>query len=129
MSRKVSVALILMVFLGLVGGVRAQDKELYWDRLDVYIDVQSNSDMLITETWEVTFTSGEFHFAYRDVPFNRVEDISLVKILADGKEVVPGDGQAYTYEAYDDDGDYRIKWYFPYTRDSTHTYVLTYLVQ
>lgn len=113
MSRKVSIALILIVFLGLVGGVQAQDKEYYWKRLDVDITVQKNSDILITETWELTYTEGSFHFIYRNVPTDRLEDISLVKVLIDGKKAVPGRETPYTYETYYDDGDYTVKVYFP----------------
>ncbi|HAL62161.1 MAG TPA: hypothetical protein DCP08_07120, partial [Chloroflexi bacterium] len=129
MSRKVSIALILIVFLGLVGGVQAQDKEYYWNRLDVDITVQGNSDILVTETWELTYTEGRFHFIYRNVPTDRLEDISLVKVLVDGQKAVPGREAPYTYETYYDGGNYVIKVYFPYTHDSTHTYVLSYLVQ
>jgi len=129
MVRKVSIALILIVFLGLVGGVQAQGKEYYWNRLDVDITVQKNSDILITEAWELTFTEGSFHFIYRNVPTDRLEDISLVKVLVDGQKAVSGRETPYTYETYYHDGDYVIKVYFPYTQDSTHTYVLSYIVQ
>ncbi|MCJ7666915.1 MAG: DUF2207 domain-containing protein, partial [Anaerolineae bacterium] len=129
MSRKLSIALIFVVFLGLVGGVRAQDQDLYWDRLDADITVQKNSDILITETWEVTFTEGSVHSLYRNVPTDRLEDISLVEVLADGQKTVPGRETPYTYETYYEDDDYVIKVYFPYTQDSTHTYVISYLVE
>ena len=106
MDKKVSIVLIFIVFLGLVGGVQAQDKEYYWKRLDVDITVQENSDILITETWELAFTEGSFHFIYRSVPTDRLEDISLVKVLVDGQKTVPGREDPYTYETYYDDGDY-----------------------
>lgn len=40
----------------------AQEKSLYWDRMDVNISVLPNSDIRVEEIWEVTFQGGPFRY-------------------------------------------------------------------
>ncbi len=107
----------------------ASGKALYWKRLDVEITVLPNSDIHIIETWEIVFTSGGFHFGYRSIPTDRLEGIADVEVWEGDRRFRPGHGGEYTYETYYDDGDFVIKWYFPYTSASTHTYTLAYTVK
>jgi len=42
--------------------------------------VQPNSDILVEETQQIQFTSGDFHFGYRAVPLDRVDQITDVEV-------------------------------------------------
>jgi len=121
---------ITALFLGLAGVVQAQDKTYVWDRLDVDITVLENSDIRVVETQQFTYTSGEFHYGYREIPTDRLEGIAEVEVWEGERPYQPGHGGDYTYETfYNDDGDFTIKWYYPGYRDSTHTYTIKYTVK
>ncbi len=78
-------ALALFLVLVMSGVSQAQlEKTFFWNRLDVDITVQPNSDLLIVETWEATFTRGTFRCADRDIPMGRLTGISDVAVSGDG---------------------------------------------
>ena len=135
MFRKGQVTLLLVaviLVLGLVGVAQAQtaSKTFYWNRLDVDITVLPNSDMRIVETWQATFTSGTFTFAYRDIPMERVTDITDLAVSEGtqkfGYGALAGD---YQFLASPSEGKMNLKFFFPPTSDSTHTYTLSYTVK
>jgi uncharacterized membrane protein YgcG len=121
-----------VIILGSWGVAQAQEKSLYWQRWDVNIDVQKNSDMLVEETQEIVFTSGTFRFGYRAIPLDRVDRIADVQL----SEIINGIERPYTAESTQEygfttsvnGGNLEITWYFPPTADSTHTYVIRYRV-
>ncbi len=129
-NRLLGLLIITALFLGLAGAVQAQDKTYIWDRLDVDITVLDNSDIRIVETQQFTYTSGEFHFGYREIPTGRLESIADVEVWEGERQYQRGHGSNYTYETfYNDDGDFTIKWYYPGYRDSTHAYTIKYTVK
>ena len=121
--------LSLVIALALTGMAHAQSQSLYWERFDVNITVMPNGDFVVEEIQEITFTSGEFHYGYRNIPMDRLEDITDVEVLEGGRQYERGYGDAYTFQTSVDGGDFFIRWYFPYTSNSSHTYVLRYTVQ
>lgn len=124
--------LALVMILGSWGLAQAQEKSLFWQRWDVDIDVQENSDMLVKETQEIVFTSGTFRFGFRAIPLDRVEGITDVQVseVIDGVErpYTPGSTAEYGFTTSVNDGDLEVKWYFPPTSNSTHTYIIRYRV-
>jgi uncharacterized membrane protein YgcG len=125
--------LALILILGSWGLAQAQEKSLYWQRWDVDLDVQQNSDMLVEEVQEILFTSGTFRFGFRAIPLDRVERITDVQVfeIIDGVErpYTPGSTGEYGFTTSINDGELEITWYFPPTRDSTHTYIIRYRVE
>ena len=88
-----SLLLALVVALVGTGGLAlAQDKTLYWDRYDVNLKVQSNSDILVEEIQAIDFTSGTFHFGYAAIPLDRVSSITDVSV----SEIINGQERSYT---------------------------------
>jgi hypothetical protein len=111
---------------------QAQDKTLYWQRYDVDLTVQPNSDILVEETQQIVFTSGTFTFGFAAIPLDRVEQITDLELseLIDGSErpYTPNSSGEYGFTTTTNEGNLEITWYFPPTRDSEHTYILRYRV-
>lgn len=137
MRRTAFGAIVIVVILAALSAsvALAQDKTLRWDRYDVNITVQNNGDLAVEETEEITFTGGSFHFGYRAIPLDRVEKITDLQILERrGDRLIAykastGKGE-YTFTTnVDDSGNLAIYWYFPYTQNSTHTYIIRYVVK
>jgi uncharacterized membrane protein len=122
-------SLTLIATLLLVGTAQAQSQSLYWKRFDVNITVLPNGDFIVEEIQEIAFTSGEFHFGYRTIPMDRLENITDVKVREGNQEYEQGYGGDYTFSTSVDEDEFTIKWYFPYTSNTSHTFVLRYTVQ
>ncbi len=129
---KITTLLLLLGLVLLVGTAQAQDKTLYWQRYDVNIRVQENSDILVEEVQQIQFTSGTFRFGYAAIPLDRVERITDVTVseIVDGSEraYTPNSTDPYGFTTAQNEGDLEITWYFPPTSNSQHTYILSYRV-
>jgi uncharacterized membrane protein YgcG len=123
---------LTLALLSLAGAAQAQDKTLYWQRYDVNLNIQPNSDILIEEIQEITFTSGTFQFGFAAIPLDRAEAITEVRVseLINSQERVyqPNSTANYGFTTAETEGNLEITWYFPPTSNSTHTYVLRYRV-
>jgi uncharacterized membrane protein YgcG len=134
MRRHFWLGLLLALLVALVswGAAQAQDKSLYWQRYDVNITVQPNSDVLVEEIQQIQFTSGDFHFGYRAIPLDRVDQITDVSVaeVINGSErpYASGSTGEYGFTASTEEGKLKITWYFPYTRNTAHTYIVRYRV-
>lgn len=124
--------LALVVILGSWEAAQAQDKSLNWQRYDVNITVQSNSDILVEEIQQIEFTSGTFRFGFAAIPMDRLERIEDVQVseIIDGVErpYTPRTSNEYGFVTSTNEGDLEITWYFPPTGNSVHTYILRYRV-
>ncbi|MFN8454824.1 MAG: DUF2207 domain-containing protein [Anaerolineae bacterium] len=134
-QRYIWLGLLLTVLLTLSEGGRmaqAAEKTLLWQRYDVNLAVQPNSDILVEEIQEIAFTSGTFTFGFAAIPLGRVERIADIQLseLIDGSErpYTPNSTGDYGFTAGQNNGDLEITWYFPPTRNSAHTYILRYRV-
>jgi uncharacterized membrane protein len=108
----------------------AQSQTLYWQRLDSDIVIQNNGEVRVKETWQVVFTSGSFHFGYRDFDVSKLESISDIAVSEGNRKFAESKSQQeYTFETYTQEGKYYIKWYFLPTSNSTHTYLIEYTVK
>jgi uncharacterized membrane protein YgcG len=120
----------LVIALATLGIAQAQDKSLYWQRYDVALTVQPNSDILVEETQRIQFTSGSFHFGYRAIPLDRVDQITDVGVseIVNGTErrYTPDSTSEYGFTTENADNNLKITWYFPYTSNSSHTYIVRY---
>ncbi len=124
--------LALAVLWGSMGAAQAQEKSLYWQRYDVNITVQQNSDMLVEEIQQIAFTSGTFRFGFRAIPLDRVEriaDVQVSEIVAGVERPYrPGSSAEYGFVTDTNQGELEVEWFFPPTSDSTHTYIVRYRV-
>ena len=128
--------LILVMALALTVGhwgiIQAQDKSLYWQRYDVNIGVQLNSDMLVEEIQQIRFTSGVFRFGFASIPTDRVEaitDVSVSELTETGERAYQrGSSREYGFVVSTTEEALEVTWYFPPTSNSTHTYILRYRV-
>ncbi len=77
--------------LGVVLPAAAQAKEWRIERMDTTLDVQKNSDVLVTE--EVTFTFvGPFTFVGRVIPTGNVDALTDFQVLQNGQPLPQGTG-------------------------------------
>ncbi len=135
-AKQLGLSLLLALVLVVIGAseaARAQDKTLFWERYDVDLDVQQNSDLLVEEVQKIEFTSGSFHFGFAAIPLDRLESITDVSV----SEIIDGEEVSYTPDSYGEygfttftnqDNELEITWYFPPTSHSQRTYVLRYRV-
>jgi uncharacterized membrane protein YgcG len=131
MRRPVFVFLILLIALLCSSApVGAQAKSLYWNRFDVDVTVQSNGDLRVVETQEITFLGGPFHFGYATIPGDRLDDITDIEIWEGGTRYQQSSsGQEYTFRSGWENGDLWVRWYFPSTSNSSHTFEFRYTVK
>ncbi len=118
--------LVLSAFLALP--VHAQeDKNLVWERYDVTFDVQRDGRMLVTETQQIRFLSGEWENGGRKVPLGRVDDISQVEVA----EVGPGGSlEPLPARTATEGNELQIAWQFPPTfGGEVRTFQVRYLVE
>ena len=113
--------LFLILTLVLAGGdvAQAQEKTLYWQRYDVNLAVQPNSDILVEETQQIAFTSGTFTFGFAAIPLDRVDDITDLQVseIINGSErpYTPNSTAPYGFTTGINQDKLEITWYFPPT--------------
>jgi uncharacterized membrane protein YgcG len=142
----ISLLVLACLLSGFTDSVVADDaNSYYYDSINVDINVLQNGDMEITEVQKLDYESGDFHYAYRWVPSNRIESIDNVSVSEKDAEYVlnsrvrnwieerqesggsPG-GDIYAYDVRLDGDDYWIGWWFPETRDMARTFIIKYTV-
>jgi len=130
-TKQLQYVLLLVLAAGLLLGTtaQAQSQTLYWERFDVNITVLENGDFVVEEIQRIQFTSGQFHFGYRTIPMDRLEDITDVGVWEGDRRYERGGSGEYTYRTSVDDGNFDIRWYFPYTSGTAHTFILRYTVK
>ena len=96
------------------------DSPFYWDFIKVDINLQTNGDLLVTETQKYTFTDDHTNQRYRYIPLDRVDRITDV-------EVYEGEERLAT-ETGTENGQYWIRWQHRLNPPESHTFVLKYRV-
>lgn len=81
-----SIAFIFGLFIA-VAQANTSDFPFYWDFMNVDIEVESNGDMLVTETKKYVFNSNHTNERYRYIPLNKVDDIKDVTVEENGKKI------------------------------------------
>ena len=120
-----SLALIILLCLSAPAG--AKTKFVYAERFDADLTLLPNGDLQVVETLQIVFQGGPFHYGYRIVPGDRLDEITDIEVWEGNQRYQPGNNSAeYTFRAVWQDGDLQVYWYFPYTSDSTHTFEFRY---
>ena len=109
MRRTLPLLAILIAFVAWAGPANAQSQSLHWERFDVNVTVLPNGDFVVEEIQEIEFTSGQFHFGYRNIPMGRLEGITGVEVWEGDRQYEPGYGGEYTFQTSQDDGDFVVK--------------------
>lgn len=119
-KRIILLALVLATSLAFPAVVGAQGKGVEYVRYDVSIEVLPNGDLWVTESQMVQFSGGPFTYGFAAIPTGRLESISEIGVWDGDQEL--------SFDTSREGNDLVIKWYFPKTSDSTHTFVLKYKV-
>lgn len=110
---------------GLVQPVLA--KSYFAERFDVDIKLESNGELLVTETVAFNFEGGPFTFVFRDIIRNELDRLEFVSARMDGT-VLPTGSQAGQVEVSQDGDSLKVVWHFEPVSDSRHVFELTYRV-
>jgi hypothetical protein len=100
--------------------VQAQSVPFYWEFINVDIAVQTNGDMLVTETQKYTFTGEYNNQRYRYISLDKVDEIKDVTVSENG-QLLPSDTGR-------ENNQFWIRWQHPLKAPESHTFVLKYRV-
>lgn len=115
---------LLLLFSRPVTALAAKD---YWaDRYDVHIQVQPDGALRVTETVVFHFEGGPFTFVYRDLEYNRIDQIEAIQAAMDGVPMQVGTGPGQV--EIEASRPLKVTWHFAETSNSTHEFRLEYSV-
>lgn len=92
----------------------------YWDFINVDITLESNGDMVVTETQKYTFTEDHTNQRYRYIPLDRIGQITDVEVY-EGEEQLP-------IQTGIEDNQYWIRWQHDLAAPESHTFKVQYRV-
>ncbi|WP_341738322.1 DUF2207 domain-containing protein [Microcoleus sp. CAWBG640] len=110
----------LSLLLVTVTHAAAQQLPFYWDNINVAIDVQTNGDMLVTETQKYVFTAAYNNERYRYIPLDKVDEIKDVTV-AENNQIIPSSTGIENNQLW-------IRWEHELKPPDTHTFVIKYRV-
>lgn len=110
----------LSLLLVTVTHAAAQQLPFYWDNINVIIDVQTNGDMLVTETQKYVFTAAYNNERYRYIPLDKVDAIKDVTV-AENNQIIPSSTGNENNQLW-------IRWQHELKPPDTHTFVIKYRV-
>jgi hypothetical protein len=108
----------LTVFLVTVTHAVAQQLPFYWDNINVTIDVQTNGDMLVTETQKYVFTAAYNNERYRYIPLDKVDEITDVTVQ-ENNQIIPSSIGKENNQLW-------IRWQHELKPPDSHTFVIKY---
>ncbi len=129
--------LALAVLLGLGGAAPARmtspaaptSKSVLVAERNGDFTILPNGDVQVVETWVVVFHGGPFHYAFRSIPYDRLERVSDWRIAEGERIYFPGDEDEeapYTFQVLETEEGSQVVWYFPETTDAIRTFTLRY---
>ncbi|MBE9109038.1 DUF2207 domain-containing protein, partial [Nodosilinea sp. LEGE 07298] len=107
-----------LISLGI--GLAQAASPFYWDFINVDIDLESNGDMVITETQKYTFTADHTNQRYRYIPLDKVGRITDVAVY-EGNAQLP-------IQTGTEDNQYWIRWRHDLAAPESHTFKVQYRV-
>lgn len=124
MKRALSAALLLtllgVAFLAAHAASAQESPPVYWEFINVDIDVQGNGDLLVTETQKYVFTGPHTNQRQRWIPLDKVDTITGVQVFEAG-ELLPATTGLKDNQLW-------IRWSHPLNPPESHTFVLKYRV-
>jgi hypothetical protein len=93
---------------------------------DVWVDIQKDGSLIVTETVKFRFDGGPFTYVFREISRNGTDDIAIIDASMDGVVFPSGTGAG---QIEIDDGDpVKVTWHFTPMSNSVHEFVLRYRV-
>ncbi|MGD9892871.1 MAG: DUF2207 domain-containing protein [Dehalococcoidia bacterium] len=122
---------LVVAYLVLAGGARAQDTGWTIDRFHADIAIQPDAAMLVTEAIDVDFGSLDQHGIFREIPIRFSYDRDHERVYGfEVLSVTNADGQPWPYEVSRNGANVRIKIGDPdRTVSGRQTYRITYRVE
>ncbi|MGM3305601.1 DUF2207 domain-containing protein [Anabaena sp. WFMT] len=122
MMKKISFSLITVLVTVLITFTHAvaQEVPFYWDYINVNIDVQTNGDMLITETQKYVFKSNYSNQRHRYIRLNKIYEITDVTV-EENNQIIPS-------ETGIENNQFWIRWQHQLKSPETHIFVIKYRV-
>ena len=111
----------LSLLLVTVTHAAAQQLPFYWENINVLIDVQTNGDMLVTETQKYVFTADYNTERYRYIPLDKVDEIKDVTVAENNQTIASTTG-------IDENNQLWIRWQHQLKAPESHTFVIKYRV-
>jgi len=139
--QKLRTLLLLLAVAGLCAGLAsfvapgsALAADVVYNRFDVAIAVQSNGDLRITETQNITYPSGSYTRASRTIGLANVTNITDVAV-SDGTQnytQAQGGTTANTFVTTRtntaSNTSLKVDWFYPQAASQTRTFVISYTV-
>ncbi len=124
------------ILLGGQSGFAAaqSDKSVVVRERSADLTISQNGDVRFVETWVVDFQKGPFTFAFREIPKNKLSDITAWSVR-EGDRVFQNSYGDYTFSVDETTDAYKITWRFPATNQrekflsDPHTFELQYTVR
>ena len=139
--RKLRTLLLLLIVAGLCAGLAsfvapgsALAADVVYNRFDVAIAVQSNGDLRITETQDITYPSGSYTRAARTININNVTDIKDVTVSAGTQNYTQAQGGTAantfitTRKTTAGDKLFQVDWFYPQAAGQTRTFAISYTI-
>ncbi len=144
---------LLLALLIVPATASAAPQPPYFQSFDVEIDIRPNGDFWVTENQTVRFGPSTARRGFREIPLDRVEQITDVTVSEPGSQYrragstsglqVSRQGDSlqvslqtgrsaqetpFTYQAERQEGFLRIEWWFPPTSNASRTFLVRYRV-
>ncbi|MDQ7028830.1 MAG: DUF2207 domain-containing protein [Ardenticatenia bacterium] len=104
------------------------EKRVTWERLDVTISVHPDGSFTVTERNVILLEGGTFRRGFREIPTDRLVEITDVAVTFDGHPLAPDDGEAPgTFQTSTAGDRLRVDYFFSPT-SGRHEAVLSYRV-
>ena len=112
--------------LVLLLGIPAEARTSVAERFDTVLRVQRGGALEVTETLVMRFESGTFKELSRSLGGRKNDGVEVLDVWMDGRRIAIGDnpGQA----SLEGSSPVKLRWRFPATSASTHTFAVRYLV-
>ncbi len=104
---------------------RSPTRGLHAERLDVNLTLQPDGSLRVEETITFRFSGERFREVERRIPVRRVDELTDVEALMDGR-VLPEGNDAGEVRIREGRRELRVLWKFPRTTDVTHQFTLRY---
>ena len=102
-------------------------KDYRAESFDVWVDIQKDGSLIVTETINFRYDGGPFTYIFRDISRHGTDDIAIIDASMDGVVFPSGTGAS---QVEINDGDpIKVTWHFTPTSNSTHEFVLRYRVK
>ncbi len=123
-------AALLGLLLTLAGCSSAGEKDYIWQQFDSEVRVTADGGLQVSETLTLRYTGGPFTFAFRDLPYRRLDTISNITVSAADRRFSQVDdsdsSEPFTFSVSRQDEGQRIRWVYPEASGGTQTFVVSY---